>query len=692
MEPDILPGLSYPLGATVFADGVNFSVFSKNGDYVELLFFNDVDDENPIRTIRLDPKSNRTFYYWHVFVKGIGHGQLYGYRVYGTFKPEQGFCFDGWKVLLDPYARAVCVGKNYEREAAIRSGNNCGQAMKSVVVDAKRYKWDGDKPLHYPYTRSIIYEMHVGGFTRNPNSGVAKEKRGTFAGLIEKIPYLKALGITAVELLPVQQFDEHDAPKEHTNYWGYSPIAFFAPHFEYSSRKDPLGPVDEFRDMVKALHKTGIEVILDVVFNHTAEGNRSGPIFSFKGFENKAYYILTAENNSYANYSGCGNTLKTHHSIVRRLIMDCLHYWVTYMHVDGFRFDLASVFSRDEDGVPMQNPPILWSIESDPWLAGTKIIAEAWDAAGLYQVGSFVGHRWAEWNGRFRDDIRMFMKGDARKLTDFVNRITASPDLYSEKSRDPNRSINFITCHDGFTLNDLVSYNVKHNENNSENNLDGQKENYSWNCGEEGQTQNEAINQLRLRQIKNFFTLLMISQGTAMMQMGDEIRRTQYGNNNAYCQDNDMNWFDWDAVKKNTELLAFVKNLIRMNLTHEIFQETTFWTDKENRKSPRITWHGVHLSQPDWSDDSHSIAFTLNHEESRSQFHVMINAYWEPLSFELPPLPGMRGRRWHRVLDTALSAPDDFPETPPAFDHDSYVVEDRSIVILGHTGRALTQS
>jgi len=689
MEPETSPGRSYPLGATVLSGGVNFSVFSKNCKSIELLLFNDVDDEHPTHVIALDKKKNCTFYYWHVFVKGIGSGQLYGYRVYGKLEPERGLCYDGWKVLLDPYARAVCVGKNYERAAAIRPGNNCSQAMKCAVVDTDLYEWEGDEPLHYPYTRSVIYELHVGGFTRHPSSGVSPEKRGTFAGLIEKIPYLKQLGITAVELLPVQQFDVQDAPQSHSNYWGYSPIAFFAPHFGYSSCKDPLGPVNEFRDMVKALHRAGIEVILDVVFNHTAEGNRNGPTFSFKGFENKAYYIIDPKDGSYANYSGCGNTLKTHHSIVRRYVLDCLHYWVTYMHVDGFRFDLASVFSRDEKGVPMENPPILWTIESEPELAGTKIIAEAWDAAGLYQVGSFIGHRWAEWNGKFRDDIRMFMKGDSGKLSDFIHRLTGSRDLYLDKNRDPNRSINFITSHDGFTLNDLVSYNIKHNKNNGEENRDGQDENYSWNCGQEGETQDSAINTLRLRQIKNFFTILMLSQGTAMMQMGDEVRRTQYGNNNAYCQDNEISWFDWTAVEKNSGLLAFVKKLIRLNLTHDVFQENNFWTNTEHGKSPRITWHGVRLSRPDWSDDSHTIAFTLHHKKSKERFHVMINAYWQALSFELPPLPSLKGHRWHRLLDTALPAPEDFPDVSPPYDEDNYIVQPRAIVILENTGTAL---
>jgi len=686
MTADIQNGKSYPLGATVSEGGVNFSLFTKNCQSVELLLFNDVNDTEPSEIIKLDPEKNLTFYYWHVFIKGLKSGQLYGYRVYGDFKPNEGLYFDGWKVLIDPYARGVIAGKNYRREAAINKGDNCAYAMKSVVVDSKLYDWEEDEVLRYPYNRSIIYELHVGGFTRHPNSGLPEGKRGTFAGLIEKIPYLKSLGITAVELLPIQEFDEEDAPKGLSNYWGYSPIAFFAPHVGYSSRKDPLGPVDEFRDMVKALHKAGIEVILDVVFNHTAEGNEKGPTYSFKGLEAAAYYILN-EQYAYAfsNYSGCGNTFKTNHSIVRRYIMDCLRYWVSEMHVDGFRFDLASVLSRDESGEPLKNPPILWSIESDPILAGTKIIAEAWDAAGLYQVGSFVGHRWAEWNGPFRDDVRQFLKSDFMSINKFMPRLTGSHDLYHKHDREPNRSINFITSHDGLTLNDLVSFNMKHNLCNLEQNRDGCNHNFSWNCGHEGPTDDLQIEALRLKQIKNFFTVLMIAQGTPMMTMGDEVRRTQEGNNNAYCQNNHLSWFDWENLNTHKELLAFVKNLIQFNFSNEVFQQTEFWTNSHKNSSvTKFTWHGVKLGQPDVSPVSHSIAYSLNHKESQTHFHVMINAYWEPLTFELPPLPFPEGFRWHQRINTAKKHPEDFNglDNAPAIDGDFFKLDARSIVLL----------
>ena len=684
MGADLQPGQSYPLGATVYPEGVNFCIFSMNSDAVELLLFDDADDAHPSRAIRLDPKQNKTFVYWHVFVPGIKPGQLYGYRVYGPHDPEQGYRFDSSKLLLDPYARSVALGKNYSRASAMTAGNNSGQAMKGVVVDPKTYDWEGDEHPRIPYACTIIYELHVGGFTRHPSSGVAPEKRGTYAGLIEKIPYLKELGITAVELLPIQQFDEQDIAPPLTNYWGYNSIGFFAPHRQYSLHQGPLGPVDEFRDMVKAFHRAGIEVILDVVFNHTAEGDEHGPTFSFRGLENSVYYMLPEDELAhYANYTGCGNTLNSNHSVVRRMIMDCLHYWVDEMHVDGFRFDLASVLSRDESGIPLDNPPLLWSIDSDPVLAGSKIIAEAWDAAGLYQVGSFVGHRWAEWNGKFRDDVRDFVKSSPDSVERLASRIVASPDIYLQPDREPNRSINFITCHDGFTLNDLVSYNKKHNQANRESNRDGANDNFSWNCGVEGPTDDPEILELRSRQIKNFLTVLLVSQGTPMLLMGDEVRRTQKGNNNAYCQDNELSWFDWTLLEKEADLLRFVRGLIHFVQDREIFRHERFLSTSQQTDDPHILWHGLELSKPDLDPDSYSLAFTLRHQQSDERLHVMLNAYWKPLTFDLPHLP-MR-RRWHRIVDTWLPAPRDFcplEEAPPASDSSLYRLGPRSSAIL----------
>ena len=674
-----LPGHSHPLGATVTPVGVNFCIFSRNCRSVELLLFDPSDAEHPRHVVPLDPDRNRTFYYWHILVVGIPAGTLYGFRVDGPFEPSRGHRFDRTKLLLDPYARAVVVPPSYDRDAARRPGDNVARAMKGVVVDPFDYDWEGDEPLARPLSDTIIYEMHVRGFTASPNSRVAAERRGTYLGLVDKIPYLKALGVTAVELLPVQQFDRFDAPKGHENYWGYSPVALFAPHRGYCVGTDALAPVREFREMVKACHRENIEVILDVVFNHTTEGDETGPCVSLRGLENRAYYLL--ESQRYANYTGCGNTLNANHSVVRRLIIDCLRTWVHEYHVDGFRFDLASVMARDQKGVPLENPPILWEIESDPMLAGTKIIAEAWDAAGLYQVGTFIGHKWAEWNGHFRDDARRFVKGDGNTVGLLAQRLVGSPDIYPQPGRDAGRSINFITAHDGFTLNDLVSYDRKHNEANGEDNRDGTNENHSWNCGVEGPTEDAEVEALRVRQIKNFLCLLFLSQGTSMLLMGDEVRRTQGGNNNAYCQDNPIGWFDWSLVERNTDVLRFTRQLISFVRARAVFSEPRIWT-VQNGGPGHVRWSGVEVGRPDFGDASHSLAYTLSRPEEREMVHVILNAWWNPLEFELPKLT--KGRRWYRIIDTAQASPDDFIDLHEALPHKSrtYSVSPRSAVVL----------
>jgi glycogen operon protein len=682
MATHISAGHCYPLGASVCRDGVNFCVFSKNCTALELLLFDGPGEPQPARVIHLDPVRNRTFYYWHVFVPQLGAGQLYAYRAHGPYAPEEGHRFDGEKVLLDPYGRAVSYGPSYSREAAQQPGDNCAQAMRSVVVDPRAYDWEDDTPLQRPFSGSVLYEVHVGGFTRHPSSGVDPARRGTFAGFIERIPYLQELGISAVELLPVQQFDEQGPTPTGHDYWGYNPVALFAPHRGYSARTDPLGPVDEFRDLVKALHRAGIEVILDVVFNHTAEGDDRGPTLCFRGLENRAYYLLEPGSGRYANFTGCGNTLNGNHSIVRRLVLDCLHYWVQVMHVDGFRFDLASILARDEEGHPVRNPPILWEIESDPILAGCKIIAEAWDAGGLYQVGTFVGHRWAEWNGPFRDDVRRFVRGDPDTVGRLACRLRGSPDLFPHPERDPHRSINFVTCHDGFTLHDLVAYNGKHNEDNGEDNRDGTDANFSWNCGAEGPSQNPDVLELRTRQMKNLLTILMVSQGTPMLLMGDEGGRTQAGNNNAYCQDYEVSWLDWARLADHAELHRFVRGLISLRREHAPFRSERFWMTDGGDPIPQLTWHGVRCREPDWSHDSHSLAFSLRCPDRGESLYVILNAYWEPLQFELPELAG--GQQWHRVVDTALPPPEDLAEPgqeQPLAD-DAYLATARSVVIL----------
>jgi len=679
-SPLIAQGVAYPLGASLVPGGVNFSVYSRTADGLDLLLFDAPDSAAPALVIPLDPEKNKTYYYWHVFIAGIKPGQLYGYRAHGPYSPVQGMFFDDQKVLLDPYSLCTMDVGNYDRGRAARPGDNTASSMKSVVVDPGAYDWAGDTPIQRPFMDDSIYEMHVRGFTAHSSSGVTLEKRGTYSGLIEKIPYLLELGVKIVELMPVQQFDSQAASPPHLNYWGYQPVAFFAPHRAYSSSTDPLGPVNEFRDMVKALHRADIEVILDVVFNHTAEDNPRGPLLSLRGLDNPTYYILDPSDNSkYLDYTGCGNTINGNDTIPRRMILDCLRHWVVNMHVDGFRFDLASILSRDEDGRPMTNPPILWDIETDPVLASTKIIAEAWDAGGLYQVDSFVGDRWCVWNGRYRDSVRRFLKGDSGVVKQFADSIVGSVDLYHKPNRDPTRSINFVTCHDGFTLNDLVSYNDRHNEANGEDNRDGANDNNSWNCGVEGLTDNPDIEALRAKQIRNFLTALFLAQGRPMLLMGDEVRRTQNGNNNSYCQDNEISWFDWDAVPKHEYLRRFTRKLIAFHQGTVIFRDRQFWG---RPGSAGITWHGVHLNQPDWGDDSHTLALEFSHPKSTRHLHVMFNAYWEPLDFELPPLAP--GDQWLLAIDTARPSPDDFPDVPAPFHagQGNYMVQPRSVVIL----------
>jgi len=531
------------------------------------------------------------------------------------------------------------------------------------------------------FAQTVIYELHIGGFTSHKNSGVSEKNRGKYLGLVEKIPYLQNLGITAVELLPVFQFDVQDSPEGLVNYWGYSPISFFAAHNGYASSNSPLTVLNEFRDMVKALHKAGIEVILDVVFNHTAEGGLNGPNYCFRGIDNSIYYALNEQRSDYADYTGTGNTINANNSIVRRMIIESLHYWVEEMHVDGFRFDLASILSRDHDGKPIENPPVLWDIDSDPALAGTKLIAEAWDAAGLYQVGSFIGDSWREWNGRFRDDVRSFMKGEGGTVSNFVTRTLGSPDLYESSNREPEKSINFVTCHDGFTLNDLVSYNSKHNEANGENNRDGTNDNLSWNCGVEGPTSDEMIEALRNRQCKNLLTVSLLSVGAPMILMGDEVRRSQLGNNNAYCQNNELSWFDWELVQRNSGLLRFVKSLIEGRLRRDMAQEEFSMSLQQLLARAKIKWHGVRLDHPDWSEHSQAIAIEIQSLSGSFHMHYMINAHSEALSFEIPKLNGMAWRRW---IDTSLSSPEDIStwEDARKISGLTYNVIDHSIVIL----------
>ena len=682
----IEPGSPSPIGATRGPGGVNFSVYADHAEAVDLLLFDRVDDPRAAQVIRLEAPRHRTYRYWHVWVPDVSPGQLYAYRAHGPYAPDRGLRYDPEKVLLDPYGRAVATPAGYDRAAAGRPGDTAATSMKSVVVDPDVYDWEGDRRLCHPQHRTIIYELHVRGFTRHPSSGVAPARRGTYAGLVDKIPYLQDLGVTAVELLPVFHFDPTTAPPGLVNYWGYQPIAFFAPHAPYAAADDPLAVLDQFRDMVKALHRAGIEVILDVVYNHTAEGFDGGATLSFRGLANGVYYILDPSDRArYADYTSCGNTLNAGHAVVRRLIQDSLRYWVREMHVDGFRFDLASVLTRGTHGEPLPNPPVIWDIETDPLLAGVKLMAEAWDAAGLYQVGRFVGDAWMEWNGRFRDDVRSFVKSDPGFVTALAERLTGSPDVYGQDGREPEQSVNFVTVHDGFTLNDLVSYGAKHNAANGERCRDGTDDNRSWNCGVEGPTDDPAVEALRNRQVKNFLALVLTAIGTPLLQMGDEVRRTQGGNNNAYCQDSEVSWLDWALLERHPDVHRFVREMIAVRLGRSAGRRSDD-TLQALLLRARVTFHDVHLGPPDTGQESHSLAIASESGDGAWGLYLMVNAWWEPLAFTLPPLAD--AGHWRRWLDTSQPSPDDIRRwsDAPFVTGATYPVGPRSVAAVVHLG------
>jgi isoamylase len=684
----ILDGNQHPLGATPDAKGVNFSLYSENAEGVELLIFDEHDDLIPVQTIKFDPKNNRTFHFWHVYVVGLKPGAHYNFRVYGPDEPHNGHRFNPKKVLLDPYCRAM-TDTVFDRGAATQYTDNTSSALRSVVIHVRNYDWEGDTPLNKPLKESIIYEMHVGGFTRNPNSKVAHP--GTFSAVIEKIPYLKELGVTAVELLPVFSFDDKTAigqtpdGKPLFNYWGYSTISFFAPHASYCVNPEAGTHINEFRDMVKALHKAGIEVILDVVFNHTDEGNHQGPYFNFKGIDNSVYYFLApGDNEYYFDYSGCGNTIKANHPAVEKFILDCLKFWVEEMHVDGFRFDEGSILSRSENGEPIEHPPLIWNMELDETFDNTKLIAEAWDAAGLYQIGSFPGYRWSEWNGKYRDVMRQYLKGDSGIINQVASRIAGSADLYQHTRHQPTNSINFINCHDGFTLWDLVSYNGKHNADNGENNNDGVDDNMSWNSGAEGSSDDLNLIRFRKQRIKNFAALLMLSKGVPMLLSGDEAGKSQNGNNNVYCQNNETAWFDWKQAENNSDLFRFWKYMIEFRKSNPALTSDDFFNGQTNSIGLKdIEWHGVELNKPGWDDPvGKAIAFTIaSFEKKKPNIHVMVNMHYEALEFEIPSIQGLK---WLRFVDTSQNSPDDIVPKGIKINKDAekYLVNPYTVIIL----------
>ena len=687
----IQPGNRYPAGATPSPGGVNFSIYSRHASHVELLLFAQADDLQPLQVIPLEARTHRTFFFWHVFVIDLPAGSHYAWRIDGPDDVQQsGFRFDREKVLLDPWVRGV-TDRLWSRAAAEAAGSNMTTCMRGMVPSSE-YDWEDDETLGcIRPERTIIYEMHVGGFTRHPGSGVTRP--GTFLGVIEKIPYLMELGVTHVELLPVMAFDEQDVPAGVAelglgNYWGYSTHSYFSPHPGYCVAPHADAHASEFRDMVKALHEAGIGVILDVVFNHTAEGGAGGPVINFKGIGNETFYHLEPGDRSrYRDYTGCGNTVNCNHPLVARFIMECLEYWVREMHVDGFRFDLASVLSRGEDGKPLYHAPVLWNIEFSNVLSETRIIAEAWDAAGLYQVGDFPGYRWGEWNGQYRDVVRRFIRGDRGMHSELARRISGNSDLYQDDDRLPTNSINFISCHDGFTLHDMVSYNEKHNEDNGEHNRDGNSNVLSWNCGIEGATDDEDILALRRKQAKNFMAILLLSQGIPMINAGDEVLRTQHGNNNVWCQNNELGWFDWSLTETNRDMLRFTRQMIAFRKRHPCLMHTRFLNglERDGQWFPDITWHSERFDQPLWEDpDTQLLACTLGAVEAwEEDLFVVMNMQAEQL---VMPLPRVAEGNWHLAIDTAGDVPLDIiaPADQPVQAAPACVVQPRSVVVFEH--------
>jgi len=659
---ELRQGKPVPFGASLIKGGVNFSVYSINATACELVLFNR-GENTPFAVIPfLDEFRIGNVFAMIVYDLDKYENLEYGFRMNGPYKPSQGHIYDHSKILMDPYAKAV-GGRDVWGEHPDPK-NPYQHRARIALYD---YDWEGDKPLEIRIEDLIIYEMHVRGFTCHPSSGA--KFPGTFSAIREKIPYLKELGINCIELMPVFEFDEFensrisDQTGEYLkNYWGYSPVNFVTPKSGYAaSGRYKMAP-DEFKTLIKDLHKNGIEVILDVVFNHTAEGNEHGEYISFKGIDNKIYYMMTPDG-YYYNFSGCGNTLNCNNPVVRNFILDSLRYWVSEYHIDGLRFDLASVLGRNEDGTPMNNPPLIETLALDPVLGRCKLIAEAWDAGGLYQVGVFSSWgRWAEWNGKYRDDLRKFLKGDEGLAGSVMQRIQGSQDIYRTGGLGICSSINFITCHDGFTLMDLVSYNQKHNEANQENNRDGSDQNYSWNCGVEGPTNEPRVNDLRRNQIRNAISMLMISQGIPMIYSGDEMGNSQLGNNNAYCQDNEISWLNWDDLNTNRDIFEFFKRMIEFRKAHPVLRYNTHDTrttrfDSLNSRFSEITWHGVECYKPDTSYYSHTIAAVIHgkkHKLNDDYIYFAANMHWESHTFELPKLDNKM--KWYIFVNTDNSA------------------------------------
>jgi isoamylase len=671
-------GSVYPLGATFVEEeqAYNFALYSKHATGVTLHLYDHEDALEPVYSYCFDVLRNKSGRIWHCRLSAsiVDPACYYAYQVDGPYDPSQGFRFDPEKTLLDPQAHAIAFPKRFSREAAKTPGSNAGKTPLGLLPKRRKpFDWDGDRePVHTHDT--VIYELHVRGFTRRPNSGVNNDKRGTFAGLIPKIPYLKELGVTVVELMPVFQFDPQEG-----NYWGYMPLSFFALHNRYSATSIHEDELDEFREMVKALHKADIEVVLDVVYNHTTERDETGPTYSFRGIDNTTYYLLHDDRRRYVDDAGTGNVIRAGHPHVRNMILASLRYWVTEMHVDGFRFDLASLLTRGTDGSIDENaPPIVAAIRRDPQLTRCRLIAEAWDISS-YQLGRcFPATTWFQWNGQYRDRVRSFVRGEPDLVPEIMSRIYGSDDLFPdtlEEAYHAYQSVNYVTSHDGFTLYDLVSYNTKHNLANGNHNTDGVNDNYSWNCGIEGdEGASEEILNLRRQQIKNFCCLIMLSNGTPMFCAGDEFMHTQHGNNNPYNQDNETTWLDWDLLDQNPEMFRFFKLMIAFRKAHPSIGRSRFWRDD-------VRWYGVG-KDIDMSYDSRSLAYCLHGaSEKDDDLYVMINAYWEDLDFTIQE--GSPGE-WLRVVDTSLASPHDIAAdgSEKALNTMDYPVAARSVVVL----------
>ena len=686
------PGTPWPLGSSLTSRGVNFSVAAPAADRMELLLFEHSDARSPQRVIELDRRKHRSGDYWHVEVEGLGVGCCYGYRAFGPLAPGA-HGFRPSKVLLDPAARAICGWEVYDRMLATGPSTNAHACLKAMVTERELFDFQAHPRPRNSWQRTVIYELHVGSFTKRADSGVGEDRRGTYLGLIEKLPYLQELGITAIELLPVFAFDPADAPPGRDNVWGYSPLNWFTPHAGYSSSDDPLQARQEFRALVAACHDAGIEVLLDVVYNHTTEGNRNGPILSWRGFADLLYYHQ-GEDGDYLDVSGCGNSIAANQSISTQLILESMRCWALELGVDGFRFDLGIALSRGEGLKPLDHPPLFEAIEADPLLSDLKLVSEPWDCGGLYRLEDFPARRIGTWNGHFRDGLRRFWKGDDHSTWTLAQRFKGSPDLYKNKAVALGGSVNLITAHDGFTLADLVSYNRKHNLANGEDNRDGENHNNSWNHGVEGPTSDPRVIALRRRQQRNLLSTLLLARGVPMLLMGDEVGRSQGGNNNSWCQDSPISWMIWNQDQCDQDLQLFLKRLLALRRALPQLFNPLMAPRETVSKNPHEQgdiwrqWHGVELSKPDWAEWSRTLATSLHMGSRGALLWMGFNAYEKGISYELP----VPASPWMRVIDTSLPSDKDFPAQPVPFTGVDIPLESRSFVLLLAREEALNLS